>query len=98
MRAERVFGVREIAPAFQSGGKPPPSKTLGLCSFLPPADGQQRDADEVTCFGGVRLAPEGVQAFNPAFDVTPAELISAIVTEKGVVKPPYEAGLRKLLE
>ncbi len=59
---------------------------------------EQRDADEVTCFGGVRIAPEGVKAFNPAFDVTPAELISAIVTEKGVVKPPYEAGLRKLLE
>jgi methylthioribose-1-phosphate isomerase len=57
---------------------------------------EQRGADEVACFGGVRTAPEGVKVYNPAFDVTPASLITAIVTEKGVVRPPYEAGLKAL--
>ena len=38
--------------------------------------------------GGVRIAPEGLKVYNPAFDVTPAELISAIITEKGVAKLP----------
>ncbi len=40
-------------------------------------------------FGGTRTAPEGAQAWNPAFDITPAELIDAIVTEKGVVHEPH---------
>jgi methylthioribose-1-phosphate isomerase len=48
-----------------------------------------RDSREVTAFGGHATAPEGVGAFNPAFDVTPAELVSGIVTEKGVFRPPY---------
>lgn len=55
---------------------------------------EQRDAAEVTHFHGVRTAPEAVGAFNPAFDVTPAELVSAIVTERGVFRAPYEASLR----
>ena len=54
-----------------------------------------RDPSEVTSFGGQATAPDGVGAFNPAFDVTPAELVSGIVTEKGVFRPPYdEAFLR----
>jgi len=48
-----------------------------------------RDALEVHAHGGRRLTPDGVAAFNPAFDVTPAELISAIITEQGVVRPPF---------
>ena len=40
--------------------------------------------------------PEGVNAFNPAFDVTPAELITAIITDRGVFKPPYTSSLRAL--
>jgi methylthioribose-1-phosphate isomerase len=47
-----------------------------------------RDEAEVLHFGGTRTAPEGVHAWNPAFDVTPAALIDAIVTEKGVVTNP----------
>lgn len=52
-----------------------------------------RDPDEVHGFGGVRVTPQGVAAFNPAFDVTPAELVSAIVTEHGVLRPPYAQSL-----
>jgi len=50
---------------------------------------EQRDPREVHGYGECRFTPEGVQAFNPAFDVTPAELITAIITESGVSGPPY---------
>lgn len=48
---------------------------------------EQRDPEEVVNFGGRRTAPEGAVGFNPAFDVTPHDLISAVVTERGVVEP-----------
>jgi len=48
---------------------------------------EERDSDEIVAFAGVRTAPEGARGFNPAFDVTPNDLISAIVTEHGVVEP-----------
>jgi methylthioribose-1-phosphate isomerase len=51
---------------------------------------EQRPPDEVHVHGGRRLTPEGVAAYNPAFDVTPAELVTAIVTERGVIRPPYD--------
>ncbi|MCP4903036.1 MAG: S-methyl-5-thioribose-1-phosphate isomerase [bacterium] len=57
---------------------------------------EQRSADEVTEIGGQRIAPLGVEVFNPAFDITPAELISAIITENGVARPPFEESLRSL--
>jgi methylthioribose-1-phosphate isomerase len=50
---------------------------------------EERDAGEVHGHGGVRFTPEGVGAFNPAFDVTPAELVDAIITERGVIRPPF---------
>lgn len=50
---------------------------------------EHRAHDEVVRFGGVSTAPQGVEAYNPAFDVTPAELIDAIVTERGVHRAPY---------
>ncbi len=54
---------------------------------------EEREANEITLFGDQRIAPEGVAAVNPAFDVTPHELISAIITERGVTKPPYKDAL-----
>ena len=57
---------------------------------------EERGADEVTHLAGARVAAEGVRVFNPAFDVTPARLISAIVTERGVARPPYEQALAGL--
>ncbi|CAI6082129.1 S-methyl-5-thioribose-1-phosphate isomerase [Cohnella sp. JJ-181] len=59
---------------------------------------EERHADEVTFGFGKRTAPEGVKVYNPAFDVTPSELVTAIVTEKGIVTAPYDSGLRKLFE
>jgi len=49
---------------------------------------EQRDADEVASFGGVKIAPEGADVYNPAFDVTDAQNITAIITEKGVIEKP----------
>ena len=59
---------------------------------------EERKPDEITCGLGRRTAPVGVKTFNPAFDVTPNELITAIITEKGVVRQPYDEGIRKLFE
>lgn len=59
---------------------------------------EQRAAEEVTRIGGVQVAPAGVEVWNPAFDVTPNKLVSAIITERGVVKQPYTENLRKLVE
>lgn len=50
---------------------------------------EERDADEVRRFGGVYTAPRRVPVYNPAFDVTPAELIRGIITERGVLTPPF---------
>jgi methylthioribose-1-phosphate isomerase len=54
---------------------------------------EERRAEEVTEFRGVRIAPPGTEVRNPSFDVTPAELITGIVTEEGVIAAPYETGL-----
>jgi len=47
---------------------------------------EERDPEEVTCWGGRRTAPEGTQVYNPAFDVTPAGNVTAIITEKGIIE------------
>jgi methylthioribose-1-phosphate isomerase len=59
---------------------------------------EMRDPGEVTHIGGEQIAPDGVPALNPAFDVTPARYVTAIITEQGVVYPPYEPGLRAVVE
>ena len=59
---------------------------------------EQRSPSEVTHLAGARVAAEGVDVFNPAFDVTPARYISAIVTERGVARAPFDQSLPALLE
>jgi methylthioribose-1-phosphate isomerase len=54
---------------------------------------EERKSEEVTTFTGVRSAPEGTKVYNPAFDVTPSRLITAIITEKGVLEKPYRASI-----
>ena len=58
---------------------------------------EQRAADEVRTMRGTPVAPAGVPVFNPAFDVTPADLVTAIVTERGVHRPPYQDTLAAAL-
>jgi methylthioribose-1-phosphate isomerase len=55
---------------------------------------EQRDTKEVSHIFGKPLAPKGMKVFNPAFDVTSQELIAAIITEKGVINPPYQRNIR----
>jgi len=50
---------------------------------------EERSAEEVASFGDTRVALPGAQAYNPAFDVTPNHLITAFVTEYGILRPPY---------
>ena len=59
---------------------------------------EERDGDEIRKINGVYIAPKNVKVYNPSFDVTPNEYIDAIVTEKGIVKPPYKENLKKLFE
>jgi methylthioribose-1-phosphate isomerase len=74
-----------------------------LSSFdLQVADGdriviEERAADEVRSFGGVRVAPAGAAAWNPAFDVTPAGLISGFITDAGVLRPPFDESIPQAL-
>jgi methylthioribose-1-phosphate isomerase len=75
-----------------------PSSTFDLA--LPTGEGipiEQRGADEVTQGFGRRTAPEGVDVYSPAFDVTPAGLIAAIVTERGVIHAPTAERIRAVL-
>ena len=74
--------------------------TSSIDATLPDGDAiviEERDADEVRHAGGARLAPADVPVLNPAFDVTPAELVSALVSERGVVAPPDAASIDALL-
>jgi methylthioribose-1-phosphate isomerase len=59
---------------------------------------EQRNPREVTHIGGKQMVPEGVQIENPAFDVTPAKYVTAIVTERGIARSPYAESLRRLAE
>ncbi len=57
---------------------------------------EQRSPQEVTHIQGVNIAPEGIDAANPAFDVTPSKYITAIITEKGIIKEPYGEGVKEV--
>ncbi len=58
---------------------------------------EQRDSREITHIGGQQLGPDGVEVSNPAFDVTPNDLITAIITDRGVARAPYTESLQKLM-
>ena len=74
-----------------------PSSTIDLSipdgSHIPV---EQRDGQEVACFAGLQTGPLGVQTWNPAFDVTPHDLLTAIITERGVLRPPFDRKLADL--
>ena len=57
---------------------------------------EERGAEEITEGFGKRTAPDGVEVYSPAFDVTPADLVTAIVTEKGIVGPPFDRNLKRI--
>jgi methylthioribose-1-phosphate isomerase len=92
------IGTYGLAVLAQAHGVPfyvvAPRSTIDLA--LATGDGipiEERAPDEVTHVRGVTLAPEGVRVANPAFDVTPAQYITAIITEAGIACPPYTGSL-----
>jgi methylthioribose-1-phosphate isomerase len=96
------IGTYGVALLAQAHGIPfyvaAPSSTFDLS--LPTGDAipiEQRDAREITHGFGLQTAPDGIQVYNPAFDVTPARLIRGIITEKGVIQPVSEATIRAML-
>jgi methylthioribose-1-phosphate isomerase len=101
--AANKIGTLSVAIAAQRYGVPfyvaAPSTTFDLTL----ASGaeipiEQRPAAEVVQFAGATTAPDGIEVFNPAFDVTPAELITALIHEKGVIRPPYLESIRSSLQ
>jgi methylthioribose-1-phosphate isomerase len=94
------IGTYSLAVLARAHGIPfyvaAPSSTIDMA--LPNGDAipiEQRDPAEVTTLAGQSIAPEGVAAAHPAFDVTPHELVTAIITERGVIEPPFGEGLRE---
>lgn len=94
-----TFGVSILAKYFHIPmyiAAPTPSIDLNTLtgSDIPI---EERDPKEVSMRFGVRTVPEGVKIYNPSFDVTPNENITAIVTEKGIIYPPFKENLLKVL-
>ena len=106
--ADRIAGNGDVANkigtytvAVLAGQHDVPFYVAAPCSTvdLSTPDGsaipiEERDAREVTHVGSTRMAPEGAGVWNPAFDITPNRLIAAIITDRGVCRPPYAESLR----
>lgn len=97
------IGTYNLAVVAQAHGVPfyvaAPLSTIDLST--PSGDEieiEERTPREITHIEGVQITPNDVQVGNPAFDVTPAKYITAIITEKGIVYPPYETNLRRLFD
>lgn len=95
-------GTYKLAVVAKENGVPfyavAPTSTVDMT--VPDGDAvpiEERSAAEVTHVEGVCIAPEGVAVANPAFDVTPHRYVTAIVTERGIVWPPFHEGLRRIM-
>jgi methylthioribose-1-phosphate isomerase len=93
------IGTYTLAVLCKENGLPlyvaAPTSTIDLA--LPTGEEipiEERSSDEVTHLAGKRIAPVGVHAAHPAFDITPNRYVTAIITEQGIVRPPYELALR----
>ena len=75
-----------------------PVSTFDLKSSVDNVKIEERDPNEVRTVRGVPIAPENVKVFNPVFDITPPKYITAIITEKGVIYPPFDKNVRKIVE
>jgi methylthioribose-1-phosphate isomerase len=97
------IGTYKLAVCAQENGIPRysvvPTSTVDL--DVPNGDAipiEERGWEEVACFGGAQMAPDGVQVFNPAFDVTPHRYLTGIITEEGICYPPFDVSLRAAKE
>jgi len=96
------IGTYQVATMAKRHGIPfyvaAPLSTIDMKSKAEDVIIEMRKGSEVTGIGDKKTAPDGINVINPAFDITPPELISGIITEKGVAKPPYEESIKKLFE
>lgn len=94
------IGTYQVATMARQHGIPfyvaAPLSTFDMDSAPGDVVIEQRSPDEVTGVGGRRTAPDGIGVINPAFDMTPPELVSGIITERGVAAPPYAESIPKL--
>lgn len=96
------IGTYQLALVAKAHGVPfyvaAPTSTIDLTTATGDAMViEERDADEVAVVGGRRMAPNGAPVLNPAFDVTPGALVAGIITEVGVVRPPYAQSLARAM-
>jgi len=103
VRTGHVFnkiGTYQVATMAKQHGIPfyvaAPLSTFDMKSDAKDVIIEMRKGSEVTGIGDKKTAPDGINVINPAFDITPPELISGIITEKGVAKSPYEESIKKL--
>ncbi len=96
------IGTYQVATMAKQHGIPfyvaAPLSTFDMKSDAKDVIIEMRKGSEVTGIGDKKTAPDDINVINPAFDMTPPELISGIITEKGVVQPPYEESILKLFE
>jgi len=96
------IGTYQIATMAKQHGIPfyvaAPLSTFDMKSRAEDVIIEMREGSEVTGIGDKKTAPDDINVINPAFDMTPPELISGIITEKGVAKPPFEESIKKLFE
>jgi methylthioribose-1-phosphate isomerase len=96
------IGTYQIAIMAKQHGIPfyvaAPLSTIDMKSKAEDVIIEMRKGSEVTGIGDKKTAPDGINVINPAFDITPPELISGIITEKGIAKAPYEESIKKLFE
>ncbi|TFH00865.1 MAG: S-methyl-5-thioribose-1-phosphate isomerase, partial [Nitrosopumilus sp.] len=105
VRTGHVFnkiGTYQVATMAKQHGIPfyvaAPLSTFDMKTDAKDVVIEMRKGSEVTGIGDKKTAPDDIGVINPAFDMTPPELITGIITEKGVVKPPYEESIKKLFE
>ncbi len=75
-----------------------PTSTFDLKNSVENVVIEERDPNEVRTVRGVPIAPEGAKVYNPVFDVTPPKYVTAIITEKGIIYPPFDKNVRKVVE
>jgi len=105
VRTGHVFnkiGTYQVATMAKQHGIPfyvaAPLSTFDMKTDAKDVIIEMRNGSEVTGIGDKKTAPDDIGVINPAFDMTPPELITGIITEKGVLKPPYEESMKKLFE
>ena len=105
VRTGHVFnkiGTYQVATMAKQHGIPfyvaAPLSTFDIDTNAKDVIIEMRKGTEVTGVGDRKTAPDGINVINPAFDMTPPELISAIITEKGIARPPFDESIKKLFE